>query len=168
MVRISISKQSSSSLKRHHTNTTTRTWAAYSNSPSMQVNTIEDVPSVEFMHLVFTRMPGESCCRWLRSLLLCLCDVFLVLLNSLVYWFCTGALGLVLFQSLTWAGLCPALSCAPCPTPDWVALVLSREPRLMFMHILYYSYQSIFLYTCHFAFCFFTGFSLQIILPINE
>ena len=28
---------------------------------------------VEFMHLVFTRMPGESYCRWLRSLWLCLC-----------------------------------------------------------------------------------------------
>ena len=31
---------------------------------------------VEFMYLVFTRMPGKSYCRRLRSLLLCLCDVF--------------------------------------------------------------------------------------------
>ena len=31
---------------------------------------------VEFMYLVFTRMPGDSHCRWLRSLLLCLCDIF--------------------------------------------------------------------------------------------
>ena len=29
----------------------------------------EDVPLVEFMYLVFTRMPGESYRRWLRSLL---------------------------------------------------------------------------------------------------
>ena len=28
---------------------------------------------VEFMYLVFTRMPGESYCRRLRSLWLCLC-----------------------------------------------------------------------------------------------
>ena len=36
----------------------------------------EDVPAVEFMYLVFTRMPGESYPRRLRSVLLCLCDVF--------------------------------------------------------------------------------------------
>ena len=34
----------------------------------------------------------------LRSLLLCLCDVFRALINSLVCWFCTSALGLVLLQ----------------------------------------------------------------------
>ena len=32
------------------------------------------------MYLVFTRVPGESYCRRLRSLLLCLCDVFRALL----------------------------------------------------------------------------------------
>ena len=32
---------------------------------------LEDVPLVEFMYLLFTGMPGESYCRWLRSLLLC-------------------------------------------------------------------------------------------------
>ena len=37
---------------------------------------IEDVALAEFMYLVFTRMPGESYCRPLRFLLLCLCDVF--------------------------------------------------------------------------------------------
>ena len=43
-----------------------------------------DVPLVEFIYHVFTRMPGESY-RWrLRSLLLCLCDVFRALINSLV------------------------------------------------------------------------------------
>ena len=33
---------------------------------------------VEFMYLVFTRMPGESYCRHFRSLWLCVCDVFQV------------------------------------------------------------------------------------------
>ena len=41
----------------------------------------EDVPLMEFMYLVFTRKPGESDCR---SLLLYLCYVFRVLINSLV------------------------------------------------------------------------------------
>ena len=36
------------------------------------------------MYLVFTRMPGESYRRRLRSLLLRLCDVFRVLITSLV------------------------------------------------------------------------------------
>ena len=36
----------------------------------------EDAPLVEFMYLVFTRMPGESYHRQLRSLLLYLCDTF--------------------------------------------------------------------------------------------
>ena len=35
--------------------------------------------------------------RRLRSLL-CLCDFFQSLINSLVCWFCTGALGLILFH----------------------------------------------------------------------
>ena len=30
----------------------------------------EDVPLVEFMYLVFTHMPGESYCRWLRSVVM--------------------------------------------------------------------------------------------------
>ena len=48
---------------------------------------LEDVPPVEFMYLVFTRMPGESYRRRLRSLLLYLCYVFRALINSLVCWF---------------------------------------------------------------------------------
>ena len=36
------------------------------------------------MYLVFTRMPGESDRKRLRSLLLCLCDVFRGLINSFV------------------------------------------------------------------------------------
>ena len=42
------------------------------------------VPLVEFMHLVFTCMPGESYRTRLRSLMLCLCDVFRALINSLM------------------------------------------------------------------------------------
>ena len=49
------------------------------------------------MYHGFTRMPGtgES---YRRSLLLRLCDVFGAIINSLVCWFHTSALGLVLFQ----------------------------------------------------------------------
>ena len=45
----------------------------------------KDVPLVQFMYFVFTRMPGESYCRRLRSWL-CLRDVFRALINSLVCW----------------------------------------------------------------------------------
>ena len=44
---------------------------------------LEGVPLVEFMHLVFTRMSGESYHRQLRPLLLRLCDIFQALINSL-------------------------------------------------------------------------------------
>ena len=43
----------------------------------------EDVPLVEFMYLVCTRMPGESYRRQLGFLLLYLCYVFRALINSL-------------------------------------------------------------------------------------
>lgn len=46
----------------------------------------EDVPLVEFKFLVFTHMPGESYYRQPRSLLLCVGDIFQVLINSLVCW----------------------------------------------------------------------------------
>ena len=49
----------------------------------------EDVPLVEFLYLVFTRMPGESYRRRLRSLLLYLCYVFRALINSLACWLYT-------------------------------------------------------------------------------
>ena len=43
------------------------------------------LPLVEVMYLVFTRMPVESCRRRLIFfLLLCLCDVFRALINSLL------------------------------------------------------------------------------------
>ena len=59
-------------------------WAnhAVSNVPLMHL--LEDVPLVEFMYLVFTRMPGESYCRRLRSSVLYLCYVFRALISSLV------------------------------------------------------------------------------------
>ena len=44
----------------------------------------EDVSLVEFMYLVFTRLPGESYRRPLRSLLLYLCYVFRALISSRV------------------------------------------------------------------------------------
>ena len=58
-----------------------------------------DVSLVEFVYLVFTRMPGESYCKRLRSFLLCSCDVSRVPVDSLClliahrFW-----LGLVLLQ----------------------------------------------------------------------
>ena len=42
------------------------------------------MPPVELIYLVFTRMPGESYRRRVTSLLLCLCDIFLALMDSLV------------------------------------------------------------------------------------
>ena len=50
------------------------------------------------MYLVFTRVPCEN--RRLGSLL-CLCDVFWMVTNSLVCRFCTGVLSFVLFQTVT-------------------------------------------------------------------
>ena len=46
------------------------------------------------MYLVFTRKPGESYRRRLRSLLLHLCDVFRALINSLVCWKCLEVIDL--------------------------------------------------------------------------
>jgi len=40
---------------------------------------LKDIPLVEFMYFVLTRMPGESYRQQLRCLLLCLCYVFRVL-----------------------------------------------------------------------------------------
>ena len=49
-------------------------------------NQVEDIPLVEFMSLAFTRMPGESYCRRLRSVLLRLCDVVQALTTPLCVW----------------------------------------------------------------------------------
>ena len=43
----------------------------------------EDVPPVGVMYLVFTLTPGENYGSRVTSLLLCLCDVFHALMNSL-------------------------------------------------------------------------------------
>ena len=49
----------------------------------------EDVPLMytEFVYLVFTRMPGESYCRRLRSLAFCLCYIF----RALIYPLCVDS-----------------------------------------------------------------------------
>ena len=41
------------------------------------LDSLEDIPLVGSMHLVFTRMPGESYRGRFRSLLLCCLDVFM-------------------------------------------------------------------------------------------
>ena len=46
---------------------------------------------MEFLYLVFTRIPGESYRRRLRSLLLYLCYVFRALIISLACYFCCFA-----------------------------------------------------------------------------
>ena len=52
--------------------------------------TSEDVPLVEFMYLVFTRMPSESYRSWLDLVFVAVlvCDVFRAKINSLGCWFC--------------------------------------------------------------------------------
>ena len=54
----------------------------------------EDVPLVEFMYLVFICMPGERYRRRLQSLL-CLCDIFQALVNSLASHFLESVIVLV-------------------------------------------------------------------------
>ena len=54
---------------------------------SLSSNKEQVVPLVEFLYLVFTRTPGQSYSRGLRSLSLCLCHVFPALINSLVFRF---------------------------------------------------------------------------------
>ena len=48
-----------------------------------------------YVPCIITQMPGESYHRQLGSLLLCSCDVFWALINCLVCWLCTGALGCI-------------------------------------------------------------------------
>ena len=58
----------------------TRSWkqGRVSNKVTEAVSKVNpvDVHLVMFMYLVFTHMPVESCRLQLRSLLLCLCDIF--------------------------------------------------------------------------------------------
>ena len=60
----------------------------------------EEVPLVEFMYLAFTRMPGESYRRWLRSLLLYFCYIFRTLINSLVCWFFLLCFSVLYFSNI--------------------------------------------------------------------
>ena len=57
------------------------------------------------MSLVFTLMPGESYRKWLQSLLLYLCYVFQVLINSLVCWLVPHHIQ-QLWTPLTWYWTC--------------------------------------------------------------
>ena len=66
-----------------------------SRSTSSKGTSSEGVPLVEFM---FTRIPDESYRRRL-GFSLCLCEVFRVLINCLVCWFCTSALEAVCFRA---------------------------------------------------------------------
>ena len=75
--------------------------------------------TVMWMYLVFTRMPGESYRRWLRSLLLYLCDVFRALINSLVCWFWT----------VTWSPRTVSDWNLLPPAPDWLQSFQSRLDR---------------------------------------
>ena len=51
-------------------------------------------PRWSLCNLYLLHMPHESYSRQLGSLLLCLCDVLRLLINSLVYWFCENVLWL--------------------------------------------------------------------------
>ena len=77
-----------------------------------QKSEFEDVPLVQFMYLVFTRMPGESCRRRLRPLLLFLCYVFRALIKSLLCWVLIIILWFYLF--LFGCSLVCKLPCAEC------------------------------------------------------
>ena len=81
-------------LEIHNASTTTKTPVTY----NVTMLYVLSVPLVEFIYLASTCMPGESYHRRLRSLLLYLCYIFQVLINSLVGCFCASALGLIVFQ----------------------------------------------------------------------
>ena len=59
----------------------------YSVAVVWKCSNLEDVLLVEFMYLAYTRTPGDSYCRRLRSLLLYLCYLFRALINFPVGWF---------------------------------------------------------------------------------
>ena len=61
--------------------------------PTNIVSVFEDVPLMEFMHLV-TRMPGET------QVFVVVFDIFRVLITSLVFEDCTSPLGSVLLQNV--------------------------------------------------------------------
>ena len=76
----------------------------------MRVNTrhINSIGGIYILiYLVFTRMPGESYCRRLRSLLLCLCNVIGALINSPLCWLRQQqkqkSLRFIIFDYLVWS-----------------------------------------------------------------
>ena len=73
---------------------------------------------VNARYINFTRGASSSCiythARWLGSLLSCMCDVFRVLINSLVCWFCTSTLGLVLFKICSHYTACSRITWSIC------------------------------------------------------
>ena len=69
--------------------------------------------------LHFTCMPGESYCRQRRSLLLYLCYVFWVLINSPVCWFCMSTLSLIIFQIFIFPMIPSLCLCIPCTVYSW-------------------------------------------------
>ena len=60
------------------------------------------VPLVKFMYFLFTQMPVENYCRQFRSLSLCLCNVFQVLINSFICWFSIMCIILSKERNIEW------------------------------------------------------------------
>ena len=98
-------------------------------------STHKDVPLVQFMYLVFTRMPGECHRMRLSSLLLYWCYVFRVLINSLgVCWQCmnsfpfvrlhTSNSGKLLSWGISWQMLLLFSSPLPVSSVDLITAIL--------------------------------------------
>ena len=91
--------------------------------PERGASFFEDVPVVEFMYLIFTRVPGESYRGRLRYLLLCLCYVFRALINFLVRWFTySGVSALKTYYSLVF-GEIPVL----CMCTVWSVIQMKKH-----------------------------------------
>ena len=85
----------------------------------------DDVPLLEVTYPVFTRLPGESYRRQLRPLLLCLCDVFRVLINSCACWLLVAS-GWALQKIFSSQNLITTLT--PRPTGRTLRKSRSRSP----------------------------------------
>ena len=71
------------------------------------------------MYLVFTHMPGESYCRQLKSLLMCLCDVFRALINSHVYYHWGKIKSASQHQDDNWQASCQSYLEGSAECPHW-------------------------------------------------
>ena len=117
-----------------------------------------DVPLVEFKYLVFTLMPGASCRRRLRSLLLYLCYVFRVLINSLVCWFWVSLTFSSSWKPTSWCGYKVwAFGELSAVYEEVLSQVLQLIP---FFFTFYFSIFSLFFSLCFFHFFFFLCFFL--------